>query len=234
MEGVQLEQHHSVPAQWPAPMRALAKISRMLATAEGVAIALCLALVVFMLTWQCVERNVTQAEWYRSLAHSTAFLARALRYCVDHMRAPPWVDGFIRHTVFMLAFFGGAYATYTGRHIRFDAVSRTLKGRRKLMLRVLTTACAIALVALFTKAAYGFYSVLKLEAGEASQADEIFTPARGALIMVFGYSIIAFHFFVEWCIDIGWLLSKKEPPAAWVADAGHGGEISGDAPVSGS
>ena len=38
----------------------------------------------------------------------------------------------------------------------------------------------------------------------------------------------------EWCIDIGWLLSKKEPPAAWVADAGHGGEISGDAPVSGS
>jgi TRAP-type C4-dicarboxylate transport system permease small subunit len=230
MEGVQLEQHHSVPAEWPAPMRALAKVSRMLATLEGVAIALCLALVVLMLTWQCVERNITQAEWFRVAGKIPLFL----HHFIEHLRAPPWVDGFIRHTVFMLAFFGGAYATYTGRHIRFDAVSRVMKGRRKLMLRLFTTAAAIAVVLLFTKAAYGFYSVLKLEAGEASQADEIFTPARGALIMVFGYALIAFHFVVEWCIDIGWLLSKKEPPASWVADAGHGGEISGDAPVSGS
>ena len=215
MEGVHLEQHHTVPKDWPAPMRALTKVSRMLATAEGVAIAMCLAIVVFMLTWQCVERNLVQSHhWF--------------------FRVPPWADGFIRHTVFMLAFFGGAYATYTGRHIRFDAVSRTLKGRRKLMLRAFTTAAAIAVVLLFTRAAFGFYTVLKLEADEASQAAEVFTPARGALIMVFGYAIIAFHFFVEWCIDIGWLLSKKEPPADWVADAGHGGEISGDSPVSGA
>jgi|SRR5579859_5836621 len=215
MEGVHLEQHHTVPDEWPAPMRALAKLSRVLATVEGVAIALCLAVVVLMLTWQCVERNLVQAHhWF--------------------FRVPPWADGFIRHTVFMLAFFGGAYATYTGRHIRFDAVSRTLKGRKKLMLRAFTTACAIAVVVLFTRAAWGFFGVLKLEADEASQAAEVFTPARGALIMVFGYGLIAFHFFVEWCIDIGWLVSKKEPPSSWVADAGHGGEISGDTPVSGA
>ncbi len=215
MEGVHLEQHHSVPDDWPAPMRWLTKVSRIFATAEGVAIALCLAIVVFMLTWQCIERNLVQSHhWF--------------------FRVPPWADGFIRHTVFMLAFLGGAYATYTGRHIRFDAVSRTQKGRRKLMLRAFTTLAAIGVVGLFTYAAYGFYSVLKLEAGEASQAEEIFTPARGAMIMVVGYAVIAFHFFVEWCIDIGWLLSKKEPPSHWVADAGHGGEISGDAPVSGS
>jgi TRAP-type C4-dicarboxylate transport system permease small subunit len=235
MEGVHLEQHHSVPAEWPAPMRALTKMSRVLATVEGVAIAMCLAIVVLMLTWQCVDRNVTQSQWYRFPPHwMPAFLHHTIHWLVEHMRVPPWIDGFIRHTVFMLAFFGGAYATYTGRHIRFDAVSRTLKGRRKLILRAFTTAAAIFVVLLFTKAAYGFFSVLKMEAEEASQAGEIFTPARGALIMVFGYALIAFHFFVEWCIDVGWLVSRKEPPSSWVADAGHGGEISGDAPVSGS
>jgi TRAP-type C4-dicarboxylate transport system permease small subunit len=215
MEGVHLEQHHSVPDDWPAPMRWLTRLSRALATVEGVAIGLCLAIVVIMLTWQCVERNLVQAHYW-------------------FIRVPPWADGFIRHTVFMLAFLGGAYATYTGRHIRFDAISRLQKGRRKLMLRAFTTACAIFVVFLFAKASYGFFNVLKMEADEASQAQEIFTPSRGAMIMVIGYAVIGFHFFVEWCIDLGWLFSKKEPPAAWVADAGHGGEISGDSAVSGS
>ena len=214
-KGVALEQHHKVPDHWPAPMRWLTALSRGLATAEGVFIGMSLAIVVLMLTWQCIERNLVQAHYW-------------------FFRVPPWADGFIRHTVFMLAFFGGAYATYTGRHIRFDAISRMAKSRKKLMLRAFTTACAIGVVGLFTWAAYGFYNVLKMEAGEASQADEIFTPSRGAMIMVLGYGTIAFHFFVEWCIDIGWLLSKKEPPAEWVADAGHGGEISGDAPVAGA
>jgi TRAP-type C4-dicarboxylate transport system permease small subunit len=215
MEGVHLEAHHSVPADWPAPMRWLTKVSSFLAVAEGVAIGLCLAVVIFMFTWQCIERNLVQAHhWF--------------------FRVPAWGPGFTRHAVFMLAFLGGAYATYTGRHIRFDAISRTQKGRRKLMLRAFTTACAITMVSLFTWGAWGFYKVLELEAEEASQAHEIFTPSRGAMIMVIGYGVIAFHFFVEWCIDVGWLLSKQEPPASWVADAGHGGEISGDAPVAGS
>jgi TRAP-type C4-dicarboxylate transport system permease small subunit len=215
MEGVHLEQHHTVPDDWPAPIRWLTKLSRLFATLEGVAIALSLAIVVFMLTWQCIERNLVQAHhWF--------------------FRVPPWADGFIRHTVFMLAFFGGAYATYTGRHIRFDAISRLQKGKRKLAMRAFTTLCAMGVVFLFTRASYGFYNVLKMEADEASQAQEIFTPSRGAMIMVLGYAVILFHFFVEWCIDLGWLFSKKEAPASWIADAGHGGEISGDAPVSGS
>jgi TRAP-type C4-dicarboxylate transport system permease small subunit len=214
VEGVHLEQRHRVPDAWPAPLRWLAAISRGLAVAEGAFIGLSLALVVLMLTWQFVERNLVQRHvWF--------------------IRVPPWVDGFIRHTVFLLAFMGGAYATYTGRHIRFDAVSRTLKSKKKLAVRAFTTFCAIVVVLLFTKASWGFYTVLKLEAGEASQAHEIFTPSRGAMIMVLGYAVIAFHFFVEWLIDLGWLFSKKEPPASWIADAGHG-EIAPDGSAIGS
>ncbi len=215
MQGVELERHHRVPDSWPAPLRWLCSISRALAVLEGIGIALTLAVVILFLTWQCVERNLIQSHhWF--------------------FRVPPWADGFIRHTVFMLAFLGGAYATYTGRHIRFDAVTRVMKSRKKIALRAFTTACAIAIVIGFTWAAYGFFVVLKEEAGEASQASEIFTPSRGALIMVIGYGVIAFHFFVEWCIDVGWLLSGKAPPEDWVADAGHGSEFAaGDAGTAG-
>jgi TRAP-type C4-dicarboxylate transport system permease small subunit len=183
----------------------LAAASRALAVVEGVGIGACLIVVVFLATWQFAERNMVMNHlWFP--------------------RVPPWIDGVIRHSVFMLAYVGGAYATYTGRHIRFDAVTRIAQGRRRLWLRTLTTAGAIFFVVLFAWAAYGFYQVLIDESAEASQAHEIFTPARGAMIMVIGNAVIAFHFFVEWIIDIGWLISGKEPPAEWISEAGAHGE----------
>jgi TRAP-type C4-dicarboxylate transport system permease small subunit len=203
MSAVQLKPRHHVPDHWPAPLKALAWVSRAFAVLEGIGIAVCLAVVVLLLTWQCVERNLVQRHhWF--------------------FHVPLWVDGFVRHMVFMLAFIGGAYATYTGRHIRFDAITHVMKGKRKLALRAFTTTAAIAIVVIFTKSAYGFYQVLLEESGEASQVHEIFTPARGAMIMVIGFALLAFHFFVEWLIDIGWLLSKEQAPPEWVADGGHG------------
>jgi TRAP-type C4-dicarboxylate transport system permease small subunit len=198
--------HHHVPSTWPAPVRGIAALSRFLAVLEGVGIAACLLAVVGLATWQFIERNLTQ--------HHIPFL-----------HVPPWTDGVIRHSVFMIGFLGGAYATYTGRHIRIDAVTRVLKSKKRMALRVVTTLAAIVVVAMFTKAAIGFYKITLQEAGEASQAEELFTPARGALIIVFGYAVIAFHFFVQTVIDVCWLVSKQEPPAEWIAEAAHGAEL---------
>jgi TRAP-type C4-dicarboxylate transport system permease small subunit len=198
--------HHHVPATWPAPIRGLAAVSRFLAIMEGVGIGLCLLAVVGLATWQFIERNLTQRHhWF--------------------FPVPPWTDGVIRHAVFMLGFLGGAYATYTGRHIRIDAVTRVVKAKKRMALRVVTTLAAIIIVSIFTKAAYGFYKITLQESGEASQAQELFTPARGALIIVIGYGVIVFHFFVQMLIDIGWLVSRAEPPAEWIAEAAHGAEL---------
>ena len=198
--------HHHVPSHWPAPVRGLAAVSRLLAVLEGVGIGACLLAVVGLATWQFIERNLTQRHiWFFAL--------------------PPWTDGVIRHSVFMLGFLGGAYATYTGRHIRIDAVTRVLKDRRRMALRVVTTLAAIVIVALFARAALEFHKITLEELGEASQADELFTPSRGALIMVVGYAVIAFHFFVQAMIDVCWLLSKQQPPAEWIAEAAHGAEL---------
>lgn len=204
--GDKVKPHHHVPSSWPAPVRAIAAVSRFFAVLEGVGIGLCMLAVIALATWQFVERNLTQRHlWF--------------------FHVPPWTDGVIRHSVFMLGFLGGAYATYTGRHIRIDAVTRVVKAKRRMALRVVTTLAAIVIVGVFTKAALGFYDITLQEAGEASQAEELFTPARGALIIVAGYGVIAFHFFVQALIDVCWLVSKAEPPAEWIAEAAHGAEL---------
>jgi TRAP-type C4-dicarboxylate transport system permease small subunit len=204
--GDNVKPHHHVPASWPAPIRAVAALSRLLAVLEGVGIGICMLAVVGLATWQFIERNLTQRHYW-------------------FFHVPPWTDGVIRHSVFMLGFLGGAYATYTGRHIRIDAVTRVLKAKKRMALRVLTTLGAIVIVTIFAKAALGFYRITLQEAGEASQAQEMFTPARGAMIIVVGYSVIAFHFFVQAMIDICWLVSRAEPPAEWIAEAAHGAEL---------
>src|SRR6185312_5009423 len=157
--------HHHVPSTWPAPVRAIAALSRFLAVLEGVGIGACLLAVVGLATWQFIERNLTQ--------HHLPFF-----------HVPPWTDGVIRHSVFMLGFLGGAYATYTGRHIRIDAVTRVVKAKKRMLLRAFTTLAAMIIVGLITKAAIDFRKITLQESGEASQSQELFTPARGALIMV--------------------------------------------------
>jgi TRAP-type C4-dicarboxylate transport system permease small subunit len=204
--GEKVKPHHHVPSSWPAPVRAIAALSRLLAVLEGVGIGLCMLAVIALATWQFIERNLTQRHlWF--------------------FHVPPWTDGVIRHSVFMLGFLGGAYATYTGRHIRIDAVTRVVKAKKRMALRLVTTIAAILIVGVFAKAALGFYRITLQEAGEASQAEELFTPARGAMIIVVGYAVIAFHFFVQAVIDVCWLVSRAEPPAEWIAEAAHGAEL---------
>src|SRR5262249_11039979 len=86
--------HQYAPPHWPAPLKWLCSLSHGLAIAEGVGIGACLVAVVFLATWQFVERNLTQHHiWF--------------------FHVPAWTDGVIRHSVFLLGFLGGAYATYT-------------------------------------------------------------------------------------------------------------------------
>lgn len=188
------------PADWPAPLRALTHASRACAAIEGVGIIVCLVAVIALATWQFVERNLTQ--------HHLPFF---------HL--PAWADGVIRHSVFLLGYLGGAYAAFAGRHIRIDAVTRMVSVRRRLLLRIVTTLAAFAIVTIFTKAAWGVYRINLEENDDPSQAGQLFTSARGAMIIVIGYAVIAFHFLVQIALDLGWLISRKDPPASYIAEA---------------
>ncbi len=188
--------HQIAPASWPWVVRALTRISGALAALEGVGIALCLLVIVLLCCFQFVGRNLTT---HRIVA----------------VPMPLWIDAAVRHAVFLIGFLGGAYATYSGRHIRIDAVTRALSPRRRLALRAVTTLAAIVIVLLFVDGAWICYH------GETESA-ELFSPARGALIELCGYVVVAFHFLVQLVLDIGWLVSGKDPPSEWISDAAHG------------
>jgi len=190
----------SCPPEWPAPLRALTALSRALSVIEGAGIIFFLTSTIVLATWQCLERNLVQ--------HHLPFF-----------HTPPWIDGVIRHSVFLLGFIGGAYATFSARHIRIDAITRVLTVRKRLAMRVLTTLAALGLVTLFTYAAWGVYKLCLEESNEAAQAEQLFTTARGAMVMVVGYAVIAFHFLVQIALDLGWLVSNKEPPASYISEA---------------
>lgn len=194
--------HQWAPPTWPVPIRALCAVSRFFAFLEGVGIALCLAAITLLSVWECLDRNLTQHHW-------------------PSLHVPGWTDNTIRHAVFLIGFFGGAYATYTARHIRIDAVTRILPSRRRMAVRILSTLGALTVVSILAYVSWQFHLVTIEESAEASQIGQLFTSARGTMILVIGYGVIGFHFLVQIALDIAWLISRQQPPPEWVAEASH-------------
>jgi TRAP-type C4-dicarboxylate transport system permease small subunit len=192
---------HHVPADFPAPVRALAAVSRALAVVEGAGMALCLLALVLLAVFQFVARNLR--------LHGQLW-----------MPAPPdWVDGVIRHSVFVLGFLGAAYATFAGRHIRIDALTRLMRPRARLGVRLVTALGAAAVCGVVVRAALEFLAICQQEAAEVGNAGQVFTSARGAMVIIAGVALVGFHFLVQASIDAAYLLTGAAPPPHWIAEA---------------
>ena len=192
---------HHVPADFPAPVRALAALSRALAVVEGAGMALCLLALIGLAVVQFILRNLRL-------------------HGLPSVPAPPeWVDGVIRHSVFVLGFLGAAYATFAGRHIRIDALTRLLRPRARLALRVLTGLGAAFVCGVVVRAALEFLAICRQEASEVGNAGQLFTSARGAMVIIAGVALVGFHFLVQVSIDAVYALSGRPPPASWIAEA---------------
>jgi TRAP-type C4-dicarboxylate transport system permease small subunit len=197
---------HYVPADFPLPVRGLAAISRLLAVLEGIGISVCLLSLIALATFQFVSRNLRM--------HNQMWMPAS----------PDWIDSVLRHSVFLLGFLGAAYATFTSRHIRIDAVTRTLAVRPRMALRIVTTIAAIVVCIVLVKASIGFLAITREEAGDAAEMGALITSSRGAMMMIAGFAIIAFHFFVQLSIDATYVISGRQPPPEWIAEASHGAE----------
>jgi TRAP-type C4-dicarboxylate transport system permease small subunit len=187
-------------------VRALAALSRGLAVVEGIGIAACLVALVGLAVVGFVLRNLR------------------LQGFAWVPPPPEWADGALRHSVFVLGFLGAAYATFAARHIRIDAVTRLLAPRARLGARIVSSLACAALAVVLARAGYDFLLVCREEAGEVATQGQIFTSARGALVIIAGFGLLGFHFVVQAVIDAVYLASGREPPAGWIAEAGHGPE----------
>jgi len=210
---------HHPPPDFPAPLRWLAALSRLLAVIEGIGIAVCLIAVVGLAVYQCVARNVRTD-------HVLAVGSRELVHYHRHLflpAAPLWAIGVLRHSVFVLGLLGAGYAAYTAQHIRIDAITRLAQPMGRLWLRILTTMGAIGVVGALTKAAIDFLKAAAME-GDATMSGQIFTSERGTYVIIGGLTLIGFHFVVQLALDAVWIVRRKSPPAEWIAEATHGGE----------
>src|SRR6478736_3657281 len=116
---------HHVPDDFPAPIRALAAVSRTVAVLEGVGIGTALAALIALALWQFATRNLRMHGFPQVPG------------------APDWTDNVLRHAVFLIGFLGAMFASYTARHLRVDAVTRLGGVRVRLALRVAGTLGAL-------------------------------------------------------------------------------------------
>jgi TRAP-type C4-dicarboxylate transport system permease small subunit len=192
---------HHVPQDFPAPVRALAALSRALAVIEGAGLAGCLLVLVGLAVYQFVARNLR--------LHGQAW-----------MPAPPdWIDGVIRHSVFVLGFLGAAYAAFTGRHIRIDAVTRLLRPRARMAVRIATASVAVVVCVFLARAGLEFLAVCREEASDVVGRSELFTSVRGAQVIVGGVVLVGVHLVVQIAIDAVYVVTGRAAPPAWIAEA---------------
>jgi C4-dicarboxylate transporter, DctQ subunit len=120
-----------------------------------------------------------------------------------------WADIVVRNMVLWLGFIGGSIATYEGRHIAIDAVSKLISPKHAAAIRVLTSLAAVVVSAIMVYAGVQF---VKAEMESGSKAfGEVPAWLFEAIIPV-AFTTITFHFLVGAVRDILVALGKREPP----------------------
>ena len=91
-------------------------------------------------------------------------------------------------------------------------------------LRILTGLVAVAVCAVVVSAACEFLQICRQEAAEIGSQGQLFTSARGAMVIIAGVALVGFHLIVQVVIDVVYVATGREPPAHWIAEAhGEGG-----------
>ena len=127
-----------------------------------------------------------------------------------------WADIVVRQMVLWVGFVGGAHASYLGRHIAIDAVSKFLKKKPAAALRVLNSLIAAGLSIVLLVVSYEyvveergeFFANLFTEDSTASEIERWPFDA----IMPFAFFAIAFHFLVAARNNLLVALGRREPP----------------------
>jgi len=165
-------------------MKFVARLDRTLAQAETVLLVVFLGTMVLLAFAQVVLRNV----------FGTGLI---------------WGDTLVRHMVLWAGFVGGALATFEGRHISIDALTKFLSPRVRSIAGVITNLFA-GVVCYYLMTASWTFLVGEME----SESEFIFSlPAWTAMAIIpFGYAMITVHFGLK-VIELVLSLTRPLPEA---------------------
>ena len=112
----------------------------------------------------------------------------------------------VRDSVFAVAMLGAAYASQQHRHLSMDLVSRRLRPRARLVLRLLLAAFTVYIAYLFLIAGEHLRSKVAVEA----HTHLVPKWAVAAMIPI-GSALIIFHSLIHTIIDVDYLVRGKLP-----------------------
>ncbi len=117
-------------------------------------------------------------------------------------------DDAIRGGTFAMALLGAAFAMHQGRHLSMDLISRRLKPRARLFLKVALALFTIGVVLLMVRS--GFHTIIK--EAEFKAEDKLITPVRLAYLVPVGGAMIIVHAALHTIIDLNYIFRRKTPP----------------------
>lgn len=117
-------------------------------------------------------------------------------------------DDAIRGGTFAMALLGAAFAMHQGRHLSMDLISRRLRPRARLFLKVALALFTIFIVLLMVRS--GFHTIAK--EAEFKVDDKLITPVRLAYLVPLGGALIIAHTLLHTIIDISYIARRKTPP----------------------
>lgn len=117
-------------------------------------------------------------------------------------------DDAIRGGTFAMALIGAAFAMHQGRHLSMDLISRRLKPRARLFLKVVLALFVMFIVFLAVRA--GFHTIAK--EAEFATEDKLITPVRLAYLVPIGGALIIVHAALHTIIDLSYIVRRKTPP----------------------
>lgn len=117
-------------------------------------------------------------------------------------------DDAIRGGTFAMALLGAAFAMHQGRHLSMDLISRRLKPRARLFLKVVLALFTIGAVLLMVRS--GFHTIIK--EAEFKAEDKLITPLRLAYLVPIGGAMIIVHTALHTIIDLNYIFRRKTPP----------------------
>lgn len=161
-------------------VRALRAVDKALAKVEEVALAACMLMLILVGCYQAVKRN---------LFPPAAF----------------WTDELIRYSVFFIGLIGGALATQSNRLINIDVLTRLLRPRGKLVIRIVTALFTAGVCYLFIEGGLAMRPAIR-------EKGELMKPVTALLSLPIGAGLIGVHMLLHVVLDSIDLVKGRIPP----------------------
>ena len=194
-------------------MQLITKLDQALAKAEEILLALLLVSMVVLAALQVLLRNI----WDTGI---------------------DWADISVQNVTVIVGLLGAAVATSEGRHLNIDILSRVLKGKAKIILKIVIGTFCLGICILLTQGGWGTFranytpwleNIPEGWTATHNLKEQFFEGTipqwLSQIFLPFGFGLIGLHFLLRLIRDIGTLITGKEWEHTALTEGAQGDDL---------